>query len=227
MLISACVVGLLGLQTPDPELRWKPKVNDRLTYEYSLEAVGTQAMSVTAYLDVLVTQAGDAGFTTRTVSRGALISMGGNEVRDNRPNPVTARFGMRGDLIEILEGTKDRGAYELGRATKFVSPPQAVKAGETWTFSFAAEPELGVKAATWTGKFEGLIQMRSGSQARITYTLNDDDKGKEAFSAKGTWMVDPATGIPESMTSDLSQLGGMKQGGSFKFKLTRYRERGG
>lgn len=227
MLIAAYAAGLLALQTPDPELRWKPKVNDRLTYEYSLEAVGGQAMSVTAYLDILVTQASESGFTTRTVSRGALVSMGGNEIRDNRPNPVTARFGMRGDLMEILEGAKDRGAYDLGRATKFVAPPQAVKVGETWSFNFAAEPELGVKASTWTGKFEGMTQLRSGSQARITYTLADDDKGKEAFSAKGTWMVDPVTGIPESLTSDLTQLGGLKQGGSFKFKLTRYRERGG
>lgn len=227
MLISACVAGLLGFQTPDPELKWKPKVNDRLTYEYSLEAIGGQAMSVTAYLDILVTQATDAGFTTRTVSRGALVSMGGNEIRDNRPNPVTARFGMRGDLMEILEGAKDRGAYDLGRATKFVAPPQAVKVGETWTYTFAAEPELGVKAATWVGKFEGLTQLRSGNQARVTYTLTDEDKGREAFSAKGTWMVDPVTGIPESLNSDLTHLGGLKQGGNFKFKLTRYRERGG
>lgn len=227
MLLTACLSGLIGFQTPEPDLRWRPKVNDRLTYEYSLEAVGGAAMSVTAYLDITVTQAGEAGFTTRTVSRGALVTMAGSEIRDNRPNPVTARFGFRGDLLELLEGAKDRGAYELGRGTKFIAPPRAVKSGDTWTHSFAAEPDLGVKASNWIGKYEGITASAQGQRAKVSFTLTDGDKSKDSFSAKGVWMVDVATGIPETLAAELTQLGGMKQGGNFKFKLTRYRERGG
>lgn len=225
MLLTACLAGLLGSQTP--ELRWGPKVNDRLTYEYSLEAVGASPMSVTAYLDIVVTQSGPGGFTTRTVSRGALISMAGSEIRDNRPNPVTARFGSRGDLLEILEGTKDRGAYEVGRATKFIAPPGPVKQGDTWTHSFPAETEMGVRSSVWTAKFEGITATAQGQRAKIAFTLADAERGKDAFSAKGVWMVDVPTGIPESLSAELAQLGGLKEGGSFRFKLTRYRERGG
>ncbi len=227
MLFFACLTGLIGVQAPQPDLRWSPKVNDRLTYEYSLEAVGASPMSVTAYLDIAVTQAGPDGFTTRTVSRGALISMAGSEIRDNRPNPVTARYGAQGNLLEILEGTKDRGAYELGRATKFIAPGAAVKQGDTWTHSFSSDTELGVRTSLWAGKFEGVTATAQGQRAKVSFSVTDGEKKKEAFSAKGVWMVDIATGIPESLSAELQQLGGLKEGGSFKFKLTRYRERGG
>lgn len=216
MMLAALGLTAAWTASEPGDLRWRPKAGDRATYEYSMTAPGG-GYELTAYRDIQVTQSDEVGFTVRTMNRGALARIQGTEIRDTRSSPVVARHGIRGELLEILEGPKDQGAFDLGRTTRFVAPPQPVDAGDTWTYEYPAEES--VKGLRITYKVEGLVQ----SARRITFVSSQPGG---SFSAKGEWLI-AADGSVDRLTTDLKKVGGIAEGGDFKLVMTRFNRAGG
>lgn len=215
MILTALT--LAGLAQAPVELRWSPATGEKLTYRYTLATVGeAQPMSMTVFLDIQVVEAGPTGFTTQATGRDTEINLAGQTIRDIRSSGTRAKFGPRGELQQILSGTSDRGALLLNRAIRFIAPPASVAPGADWTFAFPAYRDA--KAMTWTGR---LVELTPQGKAKVSMTLEETPKARGSFSAKGTWLVDAATGRGEEFEGELLNMGGYSPTSSYRISVKR------
>lgn len=219
VLAIAAAVLLSPIQEESFALRWKPTQGKKLSYLYEFEFNDPKAaMKMTATLETAVQSAGSTGYITKTVSKNAVITLAGQEIRDERANPVVAQFGVRGDILKIIEGKTDAGAYEIGRFNKFISPENPVKVGESWDYTY---PAIERTAPSHKVSFK-LVEVKMGpiaKMAKVTCEISDAGS-KGVFKGTGTWIVNCTTGEPDSFDGTAEGVNGQKEM-KFRLKMTR------
>lgn len=186
-------------------LRWYPKAGDKLSYEMSVkssggpttfEAVGVVEFEVTA-------GAGQAGYSIKSTSKGMLVKMMGEEVRDDRQNPVLAKHGPDGRIVSLKTDTGDIETYRMGAITKFVGPPMPVKVGDSWRYVRERERPAGVPAWETSYKFEKIVEAGGKRYAEVSF-IQRETSGDKPRSGQGSWRIELSTGIPESLEAKVT-----------------------
>lgn len=218
-LAIAAAVLLCPVQEETYALRWAPTQGQKTSYLYQFEFADPKAaMKMSATMESAIQSVRKDGYITKTVSKNAVITLAGQEIRDERANPVVAQFGKRGEILKIVEGKTDAGAYEIGRFNKFVAPENAVKVGESWEYTY---PAIERTAPSHKVSFK-LIEVKQGpiaKMAKVTCEIGDAS-GKGVFKGTGTWIVNASTGEPETFEGAAEGVNGQPEM-KFKLKMSR------
>ncbi|MCG9895220.1 MAG: hypothetical protein MH204_07080 [Fimbriimonadaceae bacterium] len=209
-MISVLLAAAVAQSADSVSLQWKPKAGETFTYEYTLDQ---KVGRMTAFIQWKVLQSEPDGWTIQTTSRGALVQVAGQEIRDSRTTQTMARYGIRGQLLDILQGPQDRGAVALARVNRFVAPPQPVRPGGTWRFEYPAESGLPALRLDFT-----LREVKGSPRiARVAVRAAEEGSG---MTADGEWEIG-ADGAPLGLKATVRSLPGLPSGDSFSLSLTR------
>jgi hypothetical protein len=167
-------------------LRWKPKKGEQFEYLLTAKLTGEEPMQVEAQMVQKVTAVTADGYTVESWSKGTLVRMPDEEIRDQRENRQSSTFGLRGEIRKLGGGERPgQWAYAVSRS--FVAPPNAVKVGDGWQHEYSA-----------IGSYEG---------SRLSYQYVKREKGLATVEVRvngvgrdrpeigqGTWTIDVKTG---------------------------------
>lgn len=186
-------------------LLWTPKKGEKAVYEIFVDnRVGKEGSSVEASLEYVVRGvSADGSYTVDGKSLGAILRLDGQELKDDRPNESSAKFGFSGDLIEITKGSRDIERYRQALLTRFIAPPASVKVTESWTYERKKDIPKGLGACKINFRLLSVVN----GQARVAFDFKET--GVESpMTAKGNWWIDIATGQPVRMSAQvLNYLG--------------------
>ena len=207
MALTALLVASTMLSQDTYALLWKPKEGEKTVYEFYLDYSDSSiGGSVEASIEYVVSDVSANGsYLIVSRSLGAILRLQGQEIKDDRLNESTAKFGYSGDLIEIQKGTRDVERYRQALLTRFVAPPASVKLTESWSYERKKDRPKGLGAC----KVDFRLVSVSNGQAHVSFTFTES--GVESpMTAKGDWWIDTATGQPVLMSAKVENYLGKK-----------------
>jgi len=200
----AGVVGHGEFSAESYALRWSPRMGESLTY--TMRAVSHDAenpMEIEASLKQTVTVLDDHGYLIESMNLGALMRVGGQDIRDNRGSKSELVFTKRGAVATVKLGKNDdeQNQWMFAVARAFVAPDKPVEVGGGWQYEYPAK-----------GAFEGArltynMESLSDGNAKVNFVLGGPGRERPELG-KGYWLIDAKSGLWQSMEGEFVGLFG-------------------
>lgn len=200
----AAVVGKGDNLAEGYALKWLPKKDESFTY--TMKAVShdpENPMEIEASLKQSIQVVDEHGYLAETVNLGALMRVGGQDIRDNRGTKTELVLTSRGAVatVKLGENADEVNQWMFAISRAFVAPEKSVEVGDSWQFEYKAK-----------GKFEGarlsynFVALESG-KASIKFMLGGSGRERPELG-KGQWVIDAKSGQWDSMEGQFDGLFG-------------------
>lgn len=134
---------------------------------------------------VMVTEAGEATGT---------LDVGGQEMPMPEMGTTKSHTKLDGTTKQIEGESASPDTYRMTTVTTIFKPEAAVKVGDEWTWTAAANSELGTRKTEGKYKFVAIEEVKGIRTAKITMDVKEVE-GDLPASAKGTVWLSIANGM--------------------------------
>jgi hypothetical protein len=170
-MIKTALVALAMMQAPtDAPVTFPTELkpgtrNYRMSIQ--LELAGADA-EVTSRYQVEIRKVDDGVAHSRALFEGMRVTIDGNEMPIDAPDPLQLRFKGNGDVLHVTGGIAQVDAVRFHLLTHFVPPAAPVRPGEKYRAEFPAEPKEGIPARRYNGAYVGAADWKGAKAHRFT-----------------------------------------------------------
>ncbi|MFM9872317.1 MAG: hypothetical protein ACKVQS_02490 [Fimbriimonadaceae bacterium] len=200
----ASLVGHGEFSAESYALRWVPTQGETLTYTmHALSQDKENLMELEASLKQTITLKDDHGYLVETQNLGALMRVGGQDIRDNRGSKSEVVFTSRGAVATVKLGENDdeKNQWTFAVSRAFVAPEKSVAVGDGWQYEYKSKGAF--EGARMTYSFESL----KDGKAKVSFIMGGPGRERPQLGS-GHWMIDAKSGLWDSMDGEFIDLFG-------------------
>lgn len=193
LLLASAALALAAQDTLN--LRVFPKVDESFKTKFTgtlsvmgmdVKASYTQTSKILEIKEgVMVTEAGEATGT---------LDVGGQEMPFPEMGTTKSHTKLDGTIKEIEGESASPDTYRMTAVSTVFRPEAPVKVGDEWTWSAAANSELGTRKIEGKYKLAAIEEVKGIKTAKITMEVKEVE-GDLPASAKGTIWLNVANGM--------------------------------
>ncbi|QYK52295.1 MAG: hypothetical protein KF824_08495 [Fimbriimonadaceae bacterium] len=192
-------------------LQWMPTKGQTLNVSMEIRGMeGGQPLSIDAAVKQTVDSVSKEGYQMTSESLGALVRIGGQEIRDDRKTKTVVKYFPNGAVKEFGK-TDDKGeSMRVAVATRFVAPSVPTKVGDGWLYVYPEKGDFPGARMSFSLKSVG------DGIATVTFIFGSDRR-ERPYVGRGTWKIDAKTGLWISLEATIEAwLDGGKAPGTIK-----------
>ncbi|MCB0825909.1 MAG: hypothetical protein KDC26_06945 [Armatimonadetes bacterium] len=193
-----------------------PKVDEKVTYEVSMNVTGDDPFQVAGKIEYNVDKVERDGSKTLTSTQKGMILRfgGGQEIRDDSPRTTQRKFGMSGEMQRSSDMDAD-SELRMSRLFWPNLPTIEFPVGSAWKMT---ELDRGKEGRVIAYKFSSVETQGEFQVAVIQYSLKEG--AKNGMSATGEFRINLKDGWLESSHSKVENFEG-EPGQKADVKYTR------
>jgi hypothetical protein len=156
-----------------------------------------QTVNVTSKSITTVKSAENGVFVLESAQSEMMIDMGGGQTMEQPDSTLTITQNAMGKILKVEGDMVTEEASRLMNAFNFFYPEKAVKAGDKWETTIAADKDLGTRELTI--KYE-MVEVKDWKGKKVAVLKVDHtESGEMPISVSGTVAVEIKTGMPMMM----------------------------
>ncbi|MCH8273706.1 MAG: hypothetical protein IH851_02860 [Armatimonadetes bacterium] len=201
LTLAACVI-LVSAATAVAEqtarIQWKPKVGDVTKYRMKMNlavdpAMGVEEVEVALTItDTVKEIKGDGKIVIEESQSDFSLMVDGLDMSEMMADmmnmKVTSIFLPNGTLVSIETNMPEMVQNRTVEAMAFIFPDQAVRPGETWTYTRAGDSNKGTFAAETVFKYEKTEKVDKWLAHKIIVTFRETEGALPMSSTATIWL---------------------------------------